>query len=92
MKEKSSNYSKKYEPEVIEGTNISINFNVNNSDESKNINATLLVGEKNHGHLGYSSKEGYIVCQLKPVEETITKNISKIFSRFGECLAEILTK
>lgn len=92
MKAKSENYNTKYEPEVIKGTDISITFSESHQNDVTNINASVKIGENDCGHLGYSSKDNYIICQLKPLDDTIKANVGKIFSKFGECLSELISK
>lgn len=92
MKAKSENYTTRYEPEKIEDTDITITFSDSFQDGERSVSASVKIGEQEHGHLGYSTRNDYIVSQLKPLNEEILKNVDKIFSKFGECLVEILSK
>lgn len=83
------NLNLKYEAVEVEGTNISLEFSKTVQEEKVSVNAKVKNGDKDAGMIGYSEKDGYLICQLKPMDESMRANVKRIMGTIGECLSDI---
>lgn len=92
MKAKSENINKKYEPVEIDGSGVTLNFSKTVQGGATTVTANIKKGEEGVGLISYSSKDNYIISQLKPLDDNMKANILKIFGTIGKCMNDILTE